>query len=91
MSWLGVPAEVCQAVTDNFGNGWDIEQLHYFAKDTIGRGDAWNAVQAKCPTTIVRKCHTKDYWVWLDTRVENPHAKRAYEEKLARERAGSPS
>lgn len=88
MSWLGVPSEVAAAVRDNFGGGFDIEQVHYFAKKDKARGDAWAEVQAKAPTTVVRKCHTENYWCWWDSRVENPHAKRAYEAKLARERAG---
>ena len=91
MSWLTIPDEVAEAVRSNFGLGFDSDQIHYFRKDAIGRGDAWNAVQAKAPTTVVRKCHTENYWVWWDSRVDNPHARKAYEAKLARERAGSPS
>lgn len=89
MSWLGVPLEVADAVRDTFGVGIDVEQIHYFRKNEKERGAAWAEVQAKAPTTVVRKCHTDHYWVWFDSRVDNPHARKAYEAKLARERAGS--
>ena len=86
MSWLEVPEEVAEAV-HAFGTGFETSQVYFFRKTEIERGEAWKAVQAKSPTTVVKKCHTDHYWCWFDTRIDNPHARKAYEAKLARESA----
>ena len=62
-----IPKDVEKAVAFHF-RGFQTEAVYAAEKSTTSRSDAWSAVQTVACGRLsrLRKCHTKDYWVWVE-------------------------